>query len=92
MLFSKLSKAIGEPDDFTIWRYSTGLEMSDMAWRRYVRTYNVAAKIEMAKKNGDWNNNLRRFFERMALGNIPVTALLTQEGREWLDDMIRQSS
>ncbi len=92
VLFSKLSKALGEPDDFTIWRYSTALDMSDVAWKRYARTYNVASKIEHAKNNGEWDNNLRIFLERMAEGNIPITAFLTQEGREWLNDMLRQSS
>ncbi len=89
--FKKLCLALAEPDDMTIWRYSAGREMSDSAWRRYVRNHNVAEKIAHAKGDGSWDDHCHTFLKHLAEGGVPLTAFLSDEGRKWLDDIVRLS-
>lgn len=88
-VYGKLCQALCEPDDATIWRYSVCGEMSDFAWHRYVRHYNVHEKVAQAKENGTWEEHCRGFLEGMVQGSVPLTAFLSADGRKWLEDVVK---
>ncbi len=88
-VYEKLCLALCEPDDATIWRYSVCRDMSDSAWRCYALQYQVHEKVARAKVDGTWERHCWAFLEGMAQGSVPLTAFLSQDGRKWLEDVVK---
>jgi len=87
-LVRKLSSFLQEPDDLSVWRYTVAARSyRDQAWAQYVAAYHIAEKIQAAKENGTWNAILGRFLEGASSGHVPLSAFLTEDGRDWLRSM-----
>ncbi len=62
--------------------------MSDASWRRYTRNNNIEDEIACAKQAGLWDKHCGIFLMNIAEGGVPLSALLTEEGRKWLDEIV----
>ncbi len=88
-VYEKLCEALCEPDDATIWRYSVCRDMSDSAWHRYVDHYRVREKVAQSKVDGTWEGHCQGFLDGVAQGLVPLTAFLSQDGRQWLEGVVK---
>lgn len=63
-----------------------------MTWEHYAAEFNITEKITCAKEDGTWSDVVSRFLEKAANGEVPISAFLSRDGRNWLKEMATQLS